>query len=288
MASSSGQAVAPSTPAAPNVPTRFVEGDTIRFAYRRWGKPGRFPLVFLNYFTGNLDDWDPQVTDGLAADHDVILFDNAGVGSSGGETPGTVLQMTRHALAFCDALGLKQFNVLGFSLGGMIAQQLALDHPDRVNRIILLGTGPRGGEGMTFTELSAEERADPDRFLLAAFFSPSDASQAAGRAYLKRLAARTRDRDLPVSTKTAEAQLHAIREWGAVPSSDRYATLPKIKHPTLVVHGTRDIVVQPVNAFILAEHLPDAQLIMYPDASHGAQYQHAELFLRHAMLFLSA
>ena len=191
--------------------------------------------------------------------------------------------MARHALAFSDALGLKKFSVVGFSLGGMIAQQLALDHPDRVKRIILLGAGPRGGEGMTFTELSAEERADPDRF-----FSPTDVSQAAGRAYLKRLAARTRDRDLPVSTKTAEAQLHAIREWGAVPSSDRYATLPKIKHPTLVVHGARDIVVQPVNAFILAEHLPDAQLIMYPDSSHGAQYQHAQLFLKHAKLFLSA
>jgi pimeloyl-ACP methyl ester carboxylesterase len=276
-----------STDTALTVPTRFVEAGGIRFAYRRWGKPGGLPLVFLQYFSANLDDWDPQVTDGLADEYDVILFDNAGVGSSGGETPGTVVEMTRHALAFSDALGLKKFSVVGFSLGGMIAQQLALDHSDRVNRIILLGTGPRGGEGMTFTELSAEERADPDPFLLAAFFSPTDASQAAGRAYLKRLAARTRDRDLPVSTKTAEAQLHAIREWGAVPSSDRYATLPKIKHPTLVVHGTKDIVVQPVNAFILAEHVPDAQLIMYPDSSHGAQYQHAELFLRHAKLFLS-
>jgi pimeloyl-ACP methyl ester carboxylesterase len=276
------------TDTALTVPTRFVEAGGIRFAYRRWGKPSGSPLVFLQYFSGNLDDWDPQVTDGLADEYDVILFDNAGVGSSGGATPGTVSEMARHALAFSDALGLKQFSVVGFSLGGMIAQQLALDHPDRVNRIILLGTGPRGGEGMTFTELSAEERADPGRFLLGAFFSPTDASQAAGRAYLNRLAARTRDRDLPVSTKTAEAQLHAIREWGAVPSSDRYATLPKIKHPTLVVHGTRDIVVQPVNAFLLAEHLPDAQLIMYPDASHGAQYQHAELFLKHAKLFLSA
>ena len=277
-----------STATALTVPTRFVEVENIRYAYRRWGKPGGMPLVFMNYFTGNLDDWDPLVTDGFAVDPDVILFDNAGVANSGGETPGTVSEMARHAVAFCDALGLKRFSVVGFSLGGMIAQQLALDHPDRVNRIILLGTGPRGGEGMTFTELSAEERADPDRFLLAAFFSPTDVSQAAGREYLKRLVARTRDRDLPVTTKAAEAQLHAIREWGAVPSSDRYATLPKIKHATLVVHGTRDIVVQPVNAFILAEHLPDAQLIMYPDASHGAQYQHAELFLKHVKLFLGA
>jgi pimeloyl-ACP methyl ester carboxylesterase len=277
-----------STNTALTAPTRFVEVDGVQFAYRRWGKPGGFPLVFMQYFSGNLDDWDPLVTDGFAADHDVILFDNAGVASSGGETPGTVSEMTRHAVAFCGALGLKKFNVVGFSLGGMIAQQLALDYPDRVKRIVLLGTGPRGGEGMTFTELSSEERADPDQFLLTAFFSPTDASQAAGRAYLKRLAARTRDRDLPVSTKTAEAQLHAIREWGAVPSSDRYATLSKIKHKTLIVHGTKDIVVQPVNAFVLAEHLPDAQLIMYPDSSHGAPYQYAELFLKHAKLFLNA
>jgi pimeloyl-ACP methyl ester carboxylesterase len=131
------------------------------------------------------------------------------------------------------------FNVVGFSLDGMIAQQLALDHPDRVKRIVLLGTGPRGGEGMTFMELSSEERADPDRFLLTAFFSPTDASQTAGRAYLNRLAARTRDRDRPVSPRTAEAQLRTIREWGAVPSSNRYATLQNIKHPTLVVHGTK-------------------------------------------------
>ncbi|HJZ60432.1 MAG TPA: alpha/beta hydrolase [Gemmataceae bacterium] len=240
----------------------------------------------MNYFSGNLDDWDPQVTDGFAADYDVILFDNAGVASSGGETPGTVSEMTRDALAFCDALGLKKVNPVGFSLGGMIAQQLALHQPDRVNRLVLLGTGPRGGEGMTFTELSAEERSDPVQFLLAAFFSPTAESQAAGRAYLNRLAARTRDRDRSVSTRSAEAQLRAIREWGAVPPSDRYATLKNIKHPTLVVHGNKDIVVQPINAFILAEHLPDAQLIMYPDSNHGAQYQHAELFLKHEKLFL--
>jgi len=195
------------------VPTRFVDAQNIRFAYRRWGKPGGVPLLFLNYFGGNLDDWDPRVTDGLAAEHDVILFDNAGVAGSGGETPGTVAETARDALAFCDALGLKQVNVVGFSLGGMIAQQLALDRPDRVARIILLGTGPRGGEGMTFTELSADERADPDSFLLAAFFAPSEASQAAGRAYLNRLAARIRDRDRLVSPKTSESQLHAIREW---------------------------------------------------------------------------
>jgi pimeloyl-ACP methyl ester carboxylesterase len=170
----------------------------------------------------------------------------------------------------------------------MIAQQLALDQPNRIKRILLLGTGPRGGEGMTFSELSAEEQADRDRFLLGAFFSPTDASQAAGRAYLKRLAARTHNRDQSVSKRTTEAKLRAIREWGTVPSSNRYGTLHNIKHPTLIVHGNKDIVVQPINAFILAQRLPDSQLIMYPDSNHGAHYQHGELFLKHAKLFLSA
>ena len=136
-----------STDSALTAPTRFVEADGIRFAYRRWGKPGGLPLVFMQYFSGNLDDWDPQVTDGFAADYDVILFDNAGVGSSGGETPGTVSEMTRHAVAFCDALGLKEFNAVGFSLGGMIAQQTGarLPRPRQPDRSA--GDGPAGRRG---------------------------------------------------------------------------------------------------------------------------------------------
>jgi len=175
---------------------------------------------------------------------------------------------------------------VGFSLGGMIAQQLALDHPELLERLILLGTAPRGGEGLTFTELSPEEQADPVAFLLAAFFSPSAASQTSGRDYMKRLDSRKRDRDLPVSRDSAVAQLAAIREWGIVPPTGRYATLQKITQPTLIVHGSKDIVVGPINALILAEHLPNAQLIVYSDSSHGAQYQHARLFLEHVKLFL--
>jgi pimeloyl-ACP methyl ester carboxylesterase len=277
-----------STHTSLTAPTQFAETHGIQFAYRRWGKPGGLPIVFLNYFTGNLDDWDPSITDGFAADHDVIVFNSKGVASSDGETPTTVAEMARDAVAFCDALGLRQFHVVGFSLGGMIAQQMALEYPGRIQRIILLGTGPRGGEGMEFAELSAEEQADPVQFLLAAFFAPTETSQTAGRAYLNRLAARTHDRDPPVSPKTAEAQLQAIRKWGTVPANHRYATLKNIKHPTLIVHGNKDIVVQPMNALILAQHLPNAQLIVFPDASHGAQSQHAELFLKHAKLFLNA
>jgi len=176
--------------------------------------------------------------------------------------------------------------VAGFSLGGMIAQQLALEHPQLVGRLILLGTGPRGGEGMTFTELSPEEQADPVAFLLAAFFSPSEASQSAGREYVKRLESRKTDRDLPVSRDAAVAQVAALREWGTIPATGRYATLTSITHPTLIVHGNKDIVVTPINAFILEEHLPNAQLIMYPDASHAAYSQYAENFLENARLFL--
>ena len=233
-----------------------------------------------------MDGWDPAVTNSLAADHEVILFDNAGVGASGGETPYTIVEMTQHCVAFCRALGLKAIHVVGFSLGGMIAQQLALDHPHLVRRLILLGTGPRGGEGMTFTELSPEEQADPVAFLLGAFFSPPEASQAAGREYLKRLDSRKEDRDLPVSRDSAVAQLAAIREWGTVPTTDRYATLKNITHPTLIVQGNKDVVVPPINALLLAEHLPNAQLIVYPNSSHGAQYQHAKIFLEHVKLFL--
>jgi pimeloyl-ACP methyl ester carboxylesterase len=267
-------------------PTQFVEADGIRFAYRRFGKPGAIPLLLLEYFNSNMDGWDPDVTNSLAADHEVILFDNAGVGASGGETPHVVAEMTKDCVAFCRALGLKQIHVVGFSLGGMIAQQLTLEHPQLIGRVLLLGTGPRGGENMTFTELSPEEAADPMAFLLAAFFSPSEASQAAGREYIKRLESRKNDRDLPVSRDSAVGQLAAIREWGTIPATGRYATLKSITHPTLIVHGNKDIVVTPINAFILAEHLANAQLIMYPDSSHGAFYQHRKAFLEHVKTFL--
>ena len=268
-------------------PTQFVQAGNLRFAYRRFGQRGGLPLLFLNYFAANMDDWDPNVTNGFAAVREVILFNNAGVGSSTGETPSTVAAMTKDCADFCRALDLKSFDVVGFSLGGMIAQQLAFEYPDMIRRMILLGTGPRGGEGMTFTELSLDELADPVALLMSAFFTTSEASQAAGRAYLERLQLRVADRDAPVSKKAAGAQLEAIREWGTVPSTDRYAMLARIRQRTLIVHGSKDIVVMPINAFLLAQHLPDALLVIHPDASHGAQSQHAEIFLEHARLFLN-
>jgi pimeloyl-ACP methyl ester carboxylesterase len=227
-------------------------------------------------------------TNGLAAQREVILFDNAGVASSTGETPSTVAAMANDCLDFCGALGLKKVDVFGFSLGGMIAQYLGAEHPDTIGRMILVGTGPMGGEGMTFTELSIDDLKDQVGLLMKSFFTSSDSSQAAGRAYVERLQLRKVDRDVAVSLKTASAQLDAIREWGVVPSSNRYAMLGKIRQPVLIVHGNHDIVVNPVNAFLLGQHLPDGQLVLYPDASHGVASQHANFFLEHARLFLNA
>jgi pimeloyl-ACP methyl ester carboxylesterase len=268
--------------------TQFVQIGDVRFAYRRFGRYGGLPLLFLNYFAANMDDWDPKVTNGFAAEHEVILLNNAGVGGSTGETPPAVAAMTKSCVDFCRAVDLNRLDVVGFSLGGMIAQQLAFEYPDMIRRMILLGTGPRGGEGMTFRELSLDELKDPVALIMKSFFTPSQNSQAAGRAYLERLQLRAADRDAPVSMKSAGAQLDAIREWGAPPAKDRYAMLGNIRQRTLIVHGNKDVVVIPINAFLLEQHLPDAQLVMYPDASHGAHSQHVEIFLEHALRFLAA
>ena len=210
-------------------PTQFVQVGDVQFAYRRFGRRGGLPLLFLNYFAANMDDWDPKVMNDLAAEGEVILFDNGGVGSSTGETPSTVAAMTKD---FCRALDLRNIDVVGFSLGGMIAQQLAFEYPDMVRRMILMGTGPRGGEGMTFTELSVDDLADPAGLLMSAFFTLSEASKAAGRAYIERLKRRVADRDAPVSIMAAGAQLEAIREWGTIPSTDRFAMVARIHQRT--------------------------------------------------------
>jgi pimeloyl-ACP methyl ester carboxylesterase len=174
--------------------TQFAEAGGIRFAYRRFGRRGGTPLLLLNYFAANLDSWDPKVTNGFAAERDVILFDYPGIGGSSGETPSTVAALTKACVEFCRALNLTRFDVMGFSLGGMIAQQLAADHPEMVRRIILLGTGPRGGEGMVFGELSVDELDDEAGLLMNAFFAQSEPSKVAGRAYVERLKLRVADR----------------------------------------------------------------------------------------------
>lgn len=272
-------------------PTQYVEAKGIRFAYRRFGKSGSVPLVLNMHFTGTMDHWDPAVTDGLARDREVVLFDNAGISSSSGEVPNSIEEMAANAAAFIRSIGLTQVDVLGFSLGGFVAQELALAQPELVRRLILLGTGPRSGEGMA--SLTPEAKRifgarydDPDHLWLKVFFSPSQASQTAGRAYLKRFRLRLDGREPEVSEKVGPAQLEALTKWGT-PQENPFDYLKAIAQPTLVLNGDRDVIIYSVNSWILQQNLPNAQLIIYPDASHGSQYQYPERFVQHASMFLS-
>jgi pimeloyl-ACP methyl ester carboxylesterase len=271
-------------------PTQFVEANGIRFAYRRFGKTGGLPLVFNMHFTGTMDHWDPAVTDGFAKDREVVLFNNAGVSNSSGDVPTTIENMGANAVAFIKAVGLPKIDVLGFSIGGFVAQEIALQAPALVRKLVLVGTGPRGGQGMANLTPEAQRifgatYDPPDEIWLAGFFTPSEASQAAGREFLKRFRLRAKNRDPEVSEKVAPAQVEAIINWGAQRDGS-YDYLKGIRQPTLVVNGSDDVFIYPVNSFILQQNLPNAQLILYPDSSHGSQYQYPKLFVQHTSIFL--
>jgi pimeloyl-ACP methyl ester carboxylesterase len=276
-------------------PTLFVETNGIRFAYRRWGKRGRIPLVFNQHFTGNLDHWDPAVLDGLAKDREVVIFNNAGVASSSGEVPSTFAGMAKNAEGFIDALGLKQIDLLGFSIGGMVAQQIVVDRPELVRKLILVGTAPRNhdagdGAGHITPETASIFGASydpPENLWLKVFFTDSEKSQAAGREFLERYLSRTENRDASINEKVAPAQIAAVGEWGTHPG-ERFAYLKNIKQPTLVVSGNHDVIVYTVNSLHLVQNLPNAKLILYPDANHGSWYQNHDDFVVEVNRFLAS
>src|ERR1700737_3122468 len=232
-------------------PTQFVEANGIRFAYRRFGKAGGVPLVFCQHYLGTMDYWDPTVTDGLARDREVILFDNAGVSSSSGEVPTTFEQMGANAVAFIKALGLNKVDVLGFSIGGMVAQEITLQAPNLVRQLILVGTGPRGGQGMASLTQVAQRifgaaYDPPEHLWLAVLFSPSEAGQAAGREFLKRKHLRQEGRDPEGNDSVSPAQIEAMDRGVQKKGADDY--LKTIKQPTLVVNGSNDVIMPTVNS----------------------------------------
>ncbi len=199
--------------------------------------------------------------------------------------------MGANSIAFIKALGLKQVDVLGFSIGGFVAQEITLQARELVRRLVLLGTGPRGGENMATLTPEAQlifgaRYGEPDHLWLKVFFTPSEVSQAAGRAYLKRFRTRVDNRDPEVNEKVAPAQIEAIGKWG-VRREGAYEYLKTILQPTLVINGDNDVIIYSINSWILQQNIPNAQLIIYPDASHGSQYQYPQRFVRHVSDFLS-
>jgi pimeloyl-ACP methyl ester carboxylesterase len=260
------------------------------YAYRRFGNEGALPLLCLQHFRGNLDNWDPAFVDPIAADREVILVDSSGVGLSTGTTPSSVYGLARDVLDFVDALGLSKVDLLGFSLGGFVAQEVTLLRPPLVRRLVLAGTGPQGGRDMhgwtpEVIERAYKEVQHPDDALYL-FFAPTPTSQAKGKQFLTRIFARQHDRDKTPSLAARDAQAQAILEWG-IPDLSKLWRLAGITQPTLVATGTHDIMVPTVNSYLLAGHLPNAKLVVYPDANHAFLFQYPEEFSSQVNDFLS-
>jgi pimeloyl-ACP methyl ester carboxylesterase len=272
-----------------HAPTHTVSACGVSFAYRELGPTTGVPVVFLTHLAAVLDNWDPRVVDGIAARHHVIAFDNRGVGASTGKTPDTVEAMASDAVTFIRALGLEQVDLLGFSMGGMIAQVIALQEPQLVRKLILAGTGPAGGEGIkNVTKLSHVDTVraaftlqDPKQFL---FFTRTANGRRAGKEFLSRLKERTENRDKAISIRTYLTQLKAIHRWGL----DAPADLSVIGQPVLVANGESDRMVPSNNSADLARRLPNSDLVIYPDAGHGGIFQFHEQFVGQALSFLAS
>ncbi|MET3907190.1 pimeloyl-ACP methyl ester carboxylesterase [Bradyrhizobium sp. S3.3.6] len=269
-------------------PTHYVEGHGIRFAYRRLGPAIGTPLIFLQHFSGNIDAWDPAVLNALASDRPVIAFDNAGVGHSTGQTPDNIAAMARDAVAFINVLGLSEVDLLGFSLGGCVAQQIAAEHGRLVRKLILVGTAPKGGEEHLLAVLQEafSQTGAPDP-RLPLFFTKSSASRSSGLAFLKRTQVRKNDRDIDNGSAVTDPQAKALITWCATPDPD-HAILRAIRQPTLVVSGSHDTMLPANNAYAMSRELSNAQLVLYPDSGHGALFQHHEIFVSHVRTFLDA
>jgi pimeloyl-ACP methyl ester carboxylesterase len=267
-----------------------VDGDSL--VYRRFGnaQADAPPLLCLQHFRGNLDNWDPALVDRLANDREVILLGNRGVGASTGVVPDNVTDMTRDVLRFIDALELSQVDVLGFSLGGYLAQELALLRPRHVRRIVLAGTAPQGAPNIHRWTDDVYALATPDEVsadgLIRLFFSGSEESRSKGMEYLERFSTRQVDRDDPTDLATRDAQLTAITRWG-IPDPSKLSQLAAITQPTFVANGDNDTMMHTENSYLLAHHLPNAQLRIYPDSGHGFLDQYPMLFADHVNAFLN-
>jgi pimeloyl-ACP methyl ester carboxylesterase len=272
-----------------NAPTQTIEVGGGRFAYRRLGPDTGVPVILLHHLGAVLDNWDPRVIDGIAAHHRVIAFDNRGIGASKGRTPTSVAAMAHDAVAVIRKLGFDRVDLLGFSLGGFVAQVIAEEEPQLVRKLVLAGTGPAGGEGIdkvTPITIRAMLKGaltfkDPKTYL---FFTRTANGKAAARAYMRRLKERRSDRDKAISPLAFRAQLKAIHAWSKQAPSD----LSSIRQPVLVANGDHDLMVPSSNSADLARRLPNARLKLYPDAGHGGVFQYHDDFVAEVLEFLSS
>ena len=271
---------------APNLTVTGANG--VEYCYRQLG-PDTRPVIFFQHFRGNLDNWDPALVDGFAANRRVVTFDNVGVGGSTGQTPNSVRQMAADALIFMTALGLGHVDLMGFSIGSFVAQEIALQRPDVVARIVLASAAPQGASGMhgwapAVMKSVGQPQPDP-RGYLSVFFAGSEASQEAGMQTLGRINARTEDRDAQTSWQTRLAQYDAVCDWG-IPNASMLERVGAIATPTLITNGDSDPMILPRYSHLLGGLIPDSKVKIYPDAAHGFLFQHHEEFAADCLEFL--
>ncbi|MBD3903289.1 alpha/beta hydrolase [Chryseobacterium sp. Ch-15] len=271
------------------VPTEFITAENgIRFAYRRMGEKAEVPIILFNHLTSNLDNADPRIMDALAAKHEIISFDYRGVGATSGEDAKSIQDMAKDGLAFIKALGYEKVDIFSFSMGGFIIQELMEMEPNLVRKLILAGTGPRGGQGvsavvgLTYWDIVKGffNIVDPKYFL---FFTSTENGKKAAKLFLSRLKERTVDRDIAVGIHSLRTQLSAIEKWGHEAPAD----LSKFTLPVLVINGDNDRMVPTPNSYNLAQRFPNAELHIYPDAGHGGIFQEYEDFSKRALAFFA-
>ncbi|TFF35482.1 alpha/beta fold hydrolase [Mucilaginibacter psychrotolerans] len=269
-----------------SVPTKYIEVDDIRYAYRSLGTPAEVPVVCLQHFTGTLENWDPIIIDGLAKERQVILIDNTGVGNSGGKTPDNVLDMSKDAIKVINALGIHQCDILGFSLGGFLAQAMADLRPELFRKLIIVGAAPQGAKALhSFPQLVEKAFAlEPKEQYLYVFATKSEKSRAKITSTLNRLYIRKEERDQNASMDAITAQISALTRWGTDPVT---IDLSKITQPVLIVQGSNDEMMDSASSLELYKSIPNAILIYYPDSAHGSFNQYPELFVEQANSFLN-
>jgi pimeloyl-ACP methyl ester carboxylesterase len=268
-------------------PARTVTAGGVTYAYRELGPKGGIPVIFFVHLAATLDNWDPRIIDPIAKHHHVIAFDNRGVGASSGQVPDTVEAMADDAYTFVKARGFSTIDIFSFSLGGFVAQALVVKHPDLVRKLVLTGTGPKGGKdidkvaGITYFDIlrATLTRSDPKEFL---FFNRNATGKRAARAFVNRLEERTVDRDAPIKLKALRTQLKAIKKWGRGTPDD----LSKLTQPTLIANGDNDRMVPSILSEDLHRRIQGSELIIYPDSGHGGVFQYHDKFAPAAVEFL--